>query len=744
MNHEAHEHNGSHYRHAVNMHKLAEAGLPAVTGCIVPPAFFGQVFTATNDDNSPLQQQILSALQSIEADLLKWTESTGSNAYSASLCYMPTSNEPLNSSEANELTTFKYKDIESFSHVICNAIERLADNVHATHSSLHDGQFSLMLESIPSTNALYSGLSVSRDVESGFEGVIIIQANYGHLNRLQGSHFMMDEYHVSKQALTNNKQCIIQRNLGQKTQSQQFDAAMGLISQDTTAEQRLQFCLDDQTLCQVARLTQDCEQLMGQAIQTAWLIDGDTRQCYIAHIDMAPQSQQRNALMERFLVKESGDALIEGRSIGQRIASGKIRIITDRRDIDTLQQGEVLVTDMTDPDWERVIDKAAAIITNRGGRTCHAAIIARELGVPAIVGCINATQTLMGIDEVTVSCAEGDTGYVYEGSLEFSIGDKSAFNTPQLPVEILMNVGNPDKAYEFQSYPNNGVGLARLEFIINRMIGIHPQALLNSHVLNAETQAAINVRMTGFDDSISFFKAKLMEGVSTIAAAFSPKKVIVRLSDFKSNEYSHLIGGHYFEPKEENPMLGFRGVSRYLAEDFKACFELECQALKAVRDEMGFDNIELMVPFCRTLGEARQVIELMAENGLVRGVNGLRIIMMCEIPANAILAEQFLQYFDGFSIGSNDLTQMTLGLDRDSELVAHLFDERNDAVKALFTMAIDACKKQGKTISVCGQAPSEHPDLAQWFVQQGVDSLSLNPDAVLDTLMHLNKHNTGH
>ena len=437
------------------------------------------------------------------------------------------------------------------------------------------------------------------------------------------------------------------------------------------------------------------------------------------------------------MLQERAEVLCEGRSIGQRIGAGSVRIIDHIRDMDTLQNGEVLVTDMTDPDWEPVMKRAAAIVTNRGGRTCHAAIIARELGIPAVVGCIDATDKLESGEPVTVSCAEGDSGYIYKGKLDFSIKRSNIDSMPELPFKIMLNVGNPDRAFSFQSLPNAGVGLARLEFIINRMIGIHPKALLDFNSLDAALKERIEQRIAGYGDPVDFYIEKLVEGIACIASAFSPKRVIVRMSDFKSNEYAHLLGGSLYEPEEENPMIGFRGASRYLKPDFQDCFALECRAIKKARQEMGLNNIELMIPFVRTPAEAKQVIDLLAQHGLVRGENGLKLIMMCELPANALLAQEFLQHFDGFSIGSNDLTQLTLGLDRDSGLVAHLFDERNAAVKVLLEQAIAACKAEGKYVGICGQGPSDHPDFARWLMEQGIDSVSLNPDSVLDTWLFL-------
>jgi pyruvate,water dikinase len=441
--------------------------------------------------------------------------------------------------------------------------------------------------------------------------------------------------------------------------------------------------------------------------------------------------------MERYLMKGKSELVCEGRSIGHRIGSGTVKVIKDISQMDLVEAGDVLVTDMTDPDWEPVMKRASAIVTNRGGRTCHAAIIARELGIPAVVGCGNATDLIKDGQQVTVSCAEGDTGFVYSGLIDFDINTSDIEVMPELPFKLMMNVGNPDRAFDFQAYPNDGVGLARLEFIINRMIGVHPKALLNYDTLAGDVKASVDRRMAGYESPREFYIQKIVEGVASIAGAFYGKKVIVRMSDFKSNEYAHLVGGEVYEPAEENPMMGFRGAGRYISESFRECFELECEAIKRVRNDMGLTNVEVMIPFVRTVSEARQVSEILAANGLSRGSNGLRVIMMCELPANALLADQFLQYFDGFSIGSNDLTQLTLGLDRDSGLVAHLFDERNDAVKALLSMAIKACRDADKYVGICGQGPSDHPDLALWLMEQGIESVSLNPDSVLDTWMYL-------
>ncbi len=468
-----------------------------------------------------------------------------------------------------------------------------------------------------------------------------------------------------------------------------------------------------------------------------WGKDGDTGKIYV--LQARPETVQSRAgrTIQRYTLQQKGPVLATGRSIGQRIGAGPARVIRDIREMARVETGDVLVADMTDPDWEPVMKRASAIVTNRGGRTCHAAIIARELGIPAVVGCGDATKKIKEGQPVTVSCAEGDTGYIYDGQLEFSQSQIELDSLPNLPVKIMMNVGNPDRAFDFAAIPNKGVGLARLEFIINRMIGVHPKALLEFDSLEPDLRDTIRRQMAGYSDPVEFYVEKLCEGIGTIAAAFAPEPVIVRLSDFKSNEYANLIGGRKYEPVEENPMLGFRGASRYVDEGFRPCFELECRALKRVREQMGLTNVWVMVPFVRTLKEAEQVVDLLAANGLQRGENGLKVIMMCEIPTNAVLADRYLEFFDGMSIGSNDMTQLTLGLDRDSAIIARLFDERDDAVKAMLAMAITACRKAGKYIGICGQGPSDHPDLARWLLDQGIESMSLNPDTVVETWLFL-------
>ncbi len=587
-----------------------------------------------------------------------------------------------------------------------------------------------------------AGVMFTLDTESGFRDVVFITGAYGLGETVVQGAVNPDEFYVHKHTLAAGRPAILRRNLGSKAikmiYGDEAKAGRSVKTVDVEPAERARFCLSDDEVAELAKQAMIIEKHYKAPMDIEWAKDGDDGKLYI--VQARPETVKSRAqanVMERYLLKETGTVLVEGRAIGQRIGAGKVRIIKDVSEMDKVQPGDVLVSDMTDPDWEPVMKRASAIVTNRGGRTCHAAIIARELGIPAVVGCGNATQLLQDGQGVTVSCAEGDTGYIFEGELGFDIKTNSVDAMPELPFKIMMNVGNPDRAFDFAQLPNAGVGLARLEFIINRMIGVHPKALLNYDSLPPDIKDSVDKRIAGYDDPVGFYVEKLVEGISTLAAAFTPKKVIVRLSDFKSNEYANLIGGKMYEPEEENPMLGFRGASRYISENFRDCFELECRALKRVREEMGLTNVEIMVPFVRTLGEASQVIDLLAENGLKRGENGLRIIMMCELPSNAILAEEFLEYFDGFSIGSNDLTQLTLGLDRDSGVIAHLFDERNPAVKKLLSNAIQACNKAGKYIGICGQGPSDHPDLARWLMDQGIESVSLNPDSVLETWFFL-------
>ena len=587
-----------------------------------------------------------------------------------------------------------------------------------------------------------SGVMFTMDTESGFNHVVFITAAYGLGETVVQGAVNPDEFYVYKPTLKQDAPAILRRTLGSKAIKMVYQGEGSTKNAVSTVKvpdaQRNRFCINDNDVQALAKIAVVIEQHYGRPMDIEWAKDGDDGELYV--VQARPEtvrSRDNSNVMERYLLKEKGKVLIEGRSIGHRIGSGPVRLVSSINEMEKVQPGDVLVTDMTDPDWEPVMKRASAIVTNRGGRTCHAAIIARELGIPAIVGCGDATERLSDGQVITVSCAEGDTGRAYEGALNFEHQTNSVDSMPSIPFQIMMNVGNPDRAFDFQSLPNAGVGLARLEFIINRMIGVHPKALLNIDDQPPAIRTIIERRSAGYAGPIDFYVEKLVEGIATLAAAFYPKKVIVRMSDFKSNEYGHLIGGDQYEPHEENPMLGFRGAARYISDSFKDCFDLECRALKKVRDEMKLTNVEIMVPFVRTVGEAKQVSEMLAANGLVRGENGLRLIMMCEIPSNALLADQFLQFFDGFSIGSNDLTQLTLGLDRDSGVIAHLFDERNEAVKMLLSMAIKACKEQGKYIGICGQGPSDHPDLARWLMEQGIDSVSLNPDTVLDTWFYL-------
>lgn len=588
-----------------------------------------------------------------------------------------------------------------------------------------------------------AGVMFTLDTESGFDEVVFITSSYGLGEMVVQGAVNPDEFYLSKALLADNKPAVIRRNLGSKHQKMIYgdegSTTRSVKTVEVDKEERNQFSLTTEELTELATQAITIEKHYGQPMDIEWAKDGDSGKLFIvqARPETVKSRQDRN-VMERYII-QSKDAkvLCEGRSIGQRVGSGKVRIVNDLNEMDKVQVGDVLVSDMTDPDWEPVMKRASAIITNRGGRTCHAAIIARELGVPAIVGCGNATEVLTDGQEVTASCAEGDTGFIYEGLLDFEVQSNSIDAMPELPFKVMMNVGNPDRAFSFAQIPNAGVGLARLEFIINRMIGVHPKALLNMNTLPREISQAIKERIAGYASPVDFYVDKLVEGIATLAVAFREQPVIVRMSDFKSNEYANLIGGKLYEPSEENPMLGFRGASRYVSDNFRDCFELECRALKRVRDEMGLTNVKIMIPFVRTTKEAAEVVEILAKNGLKRGENSLELIMMCELPTNALLAEEFLEHFDGFSIGSNDLTQLTLGLDRDSGIVSHLFDERDEAVKKLLSMAIAECRKQGKYVGICGQGPSDHPDLAYWLMEQGISSVSLNPDSVLDTWMFL-------
>lgn len=585
-----------------------------------------------------------------------------------------------------------------------------------------------------------SGVMFTLDTESGFQEVVFITSSYGLGEMVVQGAVNPDEFYVHKPTLAAKRPAILRRNLGSKQYKMIYAAEAGatVLKVEVEPEKRLQFSLSDEDIESLARQAVLIEKHYGCPMDIEWGKDGKTGELYI--LQARPETVKSRAslrVMERYHLSSHSKVLVEGRSIGQKIGTGTVRIVHDTSEMEKVQPGDVLVADMTDPDWEPVMKRAAAIVTNRGGRTCHAAIIARELGIPAVVGTHDATERLSEGKPVTVSCAEGDVGMVYEGVLPFEIKRIELDKMPHLALKIMMNVANPDRAFDFQFLPNEGIGLARLEFIISQMIGVHPNACLAFDSLPKAIKEKIAIKTAGYASPKAFYIQKLSEGIATLAAAFYPKKVIVRFSDFKSNEYANLLGGAEFEPKEENPMIGFRGASRYIAKSFKPCFELECEAIKYVRDKMGLTNVEVMIPFVRTVNEAKEVVQTMEAFGLKRGKNSLRIIMMCELPTNALLAEQYLEYFDGFSIGSNDLTQLTLGLDRDSGIVAGAFDERDQAVKLLMEKAIEVCKKQGKYIGICGQGPSDHPDLAKWLVERGIESVSLNPDTVLETWLFL-------
>ncbi len=586
-----------------------------------------------------------------------------------------------------------------------------------------------------------AGVMFTLDTESGFRDAVFITASYGLGETVVQGAVNPDEFYVYKPALAAGDWPILRKNLGSKAVKMIYsdDPSPGktVTTVDVDEAQSLTFSLGDDDVIELAKMAVTIENHYQRPMDIEWGKDGNDGKIYILQARPETVQSRSGRTIQRYTLKRHSKVITTGRSIGQKIGAGTAKVVRNIKQMNRVRAGDVLVSDMTDPDWEPVMKRAAAIVTNRGGRTCHAAIIARELGIPAVVGCGNATDRIKDGAEVTVSCAEGDEGFVYEGNLEFEQTQIELDSLPDIPVKIMMNVGNPDRAFDFASIPNYGVGLARLEFIINRMIGVHPQALLEYDQLSDDTRAAVDDQMAGYKDPVSFFVNKLAEGVATIAAAFAPEPVIVRMSDFKSNEYAHLIGGDAYEPEEENPMLGFRGAARYVSKSFRPCFDLECEALKRVRNDMGFKNVQIMIPFVRTVQQAKDVIAVMAENGLQRGKDDLKVIMMSELPANALLANQFLEHFDGMSIGSNDMTQLTLGLDRDSALIADTFDERDDAVKALLAMTIAACKEQGKYIGICGQGPSDHPDFARWLLDQGIESISLNPDTVVETWMFL-------
>ncbi|TOM33541.1 phosphoenolpyruvate synthase [Vibrio parahaemolyticus] len=635
--------------------------------------------------------------------------------------------------------------LEATKHVYASLFNDRAISYRVHQGFDHRGiSLSAGIQRMVRSDKASSGVMFTLDTESGFDQVVFITSSWGLGEMVVQGAVNPDEFYVHKPMLEAGEHPIVKKTFGSKlikmiySNNQEIGKQVDII--DTSEEERNTFSLNEEEIKELAKQAMIIEKHYQRPMDIEWAKDGIDGKLYI--VQARPEtvcSQTEQNVIERYELNNKADVLVEGRAIGQRIGKGPVRLVDSLDQMSLVQEGDVLVTDMTDPDWEPVMKKASAIVTNRGGRTCHAAIIARELGIPAIVGCGDATSKLTDGATVTVSCSEGETGYVYQGDLDFEVKRSSVDELPLLPTKVMMNVGNPDRAFDFAQIPNEGVGLARLEFIINKMIGIHPKALLNFDAQSDELTAEIKQRIRGYKDPIDFYVSKLTEGIATIASAFWPKRVIVRMSDFKSNEYSNLVGGKAYEPHEENPMLGFRGASRYISPVFEDCFELETQAIKRVRNEMGLKNVEIMIPFVRTPSEAASVIDLLAKFDLRRGDQGLKVIMMCELPSNAVLADEFLKYFDGFSIGSNDMTQLTLGLDRDSGDVAHLFDERNAAVKIMLKMAIDAATKAGKYVGICGQGPSDHEDLAEWLMEQGISSVSLNPDTVIDTWLQLGK-----
>ncbi|HHG2231923.1 TPA: phosphoenolpyruvate synthase [Vibrio parahaemolyticus] len=635
--------------------------------------------------------------------------------------------------------------LEATKHVYASLFNDRAISYRVHQGFDHRGiSLSAGIQRMVRSDKASSGVMFTLDTESGFDQVVFITSSWGLGEMVVQGAVNPDEFYVHKPMLEAGEHPIVKKTFGSKlikmiySNNQEIGKQVDII--DTSEEERNTFSLNEDEIKELAKQAMIIEKHYQRPMDIEWAKDGIDGKLYI--VQARPEtvcSQTEQNVIERYELNNKADVLVEGRAIGQRIGKGPVRLVDSLDQMSLVQEGDVLVTDMTDPDWEPVMKKASAIVTNRGGRTCHAAIIARELGIPAIVGCGDATSKLTDGATVTVSCSEGETGYVYQGDLDFEVKRSSVDELPLLPTKVMMNVGNPDRAFDFAQIPNEGVGLARLEFIINKMIGIHPKALLNFDAQSDELKAEIKQRIRGYKDPIDFYVSKLTEGIASIASAFWPKRVIVRMSDFKSNEYSNLVGGKAYEPHEENPMLGFRGASRYISPVFEDCFELETQAIKRVRNEMGLKNVEIMIPFVRTPSEAASVIDLLAKFDLRRGDQGLKVIMMCELPSNAVLADEFLKYFDGFSIGSNDMTQLTLGLDRDSGDVAHLFDERNAAVKIMLKMAIDAATKAGKYVGICGQGPSDHEDLAEWLMEQGISSVSLNPDTVIDTWLQLGK-----
>ncbi len=696
------------------------------------------IIDATLQDD--LKQSIIDAYESMSADSV--------SGVAIAVRSSATAEDLPDASFAGQQETFlNVRGIDNVLHKIKEVFSSLYNDraiAYRVHRNFaHDEvALSVGLQCMVRSDIGISGVMFTLDTESGFDGAVFITASYGLGEAVVQGLINPDEYYVYKKSLAQGKPSVLSRNIGSKARKMVYadDPNTGeLVKMVAVPETESGlFCLSDQQLEELARQAMIIENHYGCPMDIEWALDGEDNNIYI--VQARPETVQSRAnkrVIERYQLNEKGKVLTSGAAIGQKIGAGNTRIIKELKDMDNLQEGDVLVTEMTDPDWEPIMQRAAAIVTNRGGRTCHAAIIARELGVPAVVGCGDAMTKIKNDQPVTVACSEGEEGFIYSGILDFQVNRTELDTMPPPPLKFMMNVGNPSKAMSFAFIPNAGVGLVRLEFIINNKIGIHPHALLEYSDQTPSVKTKIDKRIKPYGDPVDFYVNNIAEGIATIGAVFSPHPVIVRFSDFKSNEYANLIGGERYEPSEENPMIGYRGTSRYLSDEFEACFELECRALRYVREEMGIDNIWVMVPFVRTVGQARDVVELLAKYGLKRGEKGLKLIMMCEVPSNAILADQFLEYFDGFSIGSNDMTQLTLALDRDSGLVADLFDERNDAVKFMLSRAIQACKKAGKYIGICGQGPSDHLDLARWLLNEGIESISLNPDTLIDTWLYL-------
>jgi pyruvate,water dikinase len=690
---------------------------------------------------SPLPEKLMQQIESA------WSEMSDNRDIAVAVRSSATAEDLPDASFAGQQETFlNVRGIDNLVAALHQVFASLF-NDRAISYRVHQGfdhnevALSVGIQTMVRSDLGAAGVMFTLDTESGFLDVVFITSSYGLGETVVQGAVNPDEFYVYKPALAAGKHPILRKNLGSKAIKMVYsnDSTPGktVNTVDVDESDSLSFSLSDDEIIELARMAVTIEKHYECPMDIEWGKDGTDGKLYILQARPETVQSRSGRTIQRFTLKDRSDVIISGRSIGQKIGVGTAKIIRDISEMSRIQNGDVLVSDMTDPDWEPVMKRAAAIVTNRGGRTCHAAIIARELGIPAVVGCGDATELIKDGQDVTVSCAEGDEGFVYEGKLDFEKKQIELDSLPEIPVKIMMNVGNPDRAFDFANIPNCGVGLARLEFIINRMIGVHPQALLDYDNLDASTREAVDQQMAGYSDPVSFYVDRLTEGISVIAAAFAPEPVIVRMSDFKSNEYANLVGGERYEPDEENPMLGFRGAARYVSDSFRPCFELECAAIKKVRNDMGLMNVQLMIPFVRTVGQAKQVIAALAENGLERGKDDLKIIMMSELPTNALLADQYLEHFDGMSIGSNDMTQLTLGLDRDSALIADVFDERDEAVKAMLAMTISACKKQGKYIGICGQGPSDHPDLALWLLEQGIESMSLNPDTVVETWLFL-------